>query len=406
MNELPHDLRQLFAILRSHLGRPDPVLLTSPIDWTAVLRCGTRHVVAQMLYVSIGDLPQELRPPPEVVQHLRALYLHVYAQNTALLLYLRAVLDALETAGLQAMVLKGAALAEWFYGDIALRQMSDLDILIRREDLDRARRVLRDFGCTPPRIRVGAEARQEEWYRGPPGAPILDVHVGLRGATAHGFRADETDGVWQRAVTVPLAGATALVPCPEDMLCHLCVHLSAVHALRPGVGHALDLAKVIDRAGRAFDWPLCLDTARRWRIERSVRIALELSHEWLGVELPSELSGPLDPEGQWVLAMARHAALRPDEPPTMPVPMLRFCLGGAPWRLLRRAWVAAFPPPAYLAELRGLDYDSKAVYLYYPAHIFGLVTLALRTMATRRRLGQVGLTLVQEARAWEWLNSG
>ena len=59
---------------------------------------------------------------------------------------LAAALEALARHGVRPILLKGAALAHSVYGCAAVRPRADTDLLIRREDTDATRRVMRELG--------------------------------------------------------------------------------------------------------------------------------------------------------------------------------------------------------------------------------------------------------------------
>ena len=75
--------------------------------------------------------------PPELTQFFRA-----HAIDT---LYLTAellrILRLLDAQGIRAVPLKGPALAQSLYGDLALREFCDLDLLVQETDLPKARHL-------------------------------------------------------------------------------------------------------------------------------------------------------------------------------------------------------------------------------------------------------------------------
>ena len=79
---------------------------------------------------------------------------------------------ALEEAGVAALPLKGIALAQRAYGSMALRPTSDTDVLVSRQDLDRAIEVLTELGYQQP--------QDPAWVNG---RPLL--HYTLRHRDAH-----------------------------------------------------------------------------------------------------------------------------------------------------------------------------------------------------------------------------
>ena len=58
-------------------------------------------------------------------------------------------IEALRAAGVRSILLKGPALAGWLYGDGALREYGDCDLLVDPADTDRAAVVLRELGFRP-----------------------------------------------------------------------------------------------------------------------------------------------------------------------------------------------------------------------------------------------------------------
>ena len=67
------------------------------------------------------------------------------------------ILGHLESAGIKTLAYKGPVLAKTLYGDVTERQYSDLDILIRPEDVPRAKAALLALGHT-----CGPESASEE----------------------------------------------------------------------------------------------------------------------------------------------------------------------------------------------------------------------------------------------------
>jgi len=63
------------------------------------------------------------------------------------------ILTCYQAAGIDVLVLKGAALAHLVYPQPVLRPMRDIDILVRAEDVYRAYARLPEIGFTPPRRR-------------------------------------------------------------------------------------------------------------------------------------------------------------------------------------------------------------------------------------------------------------
>jgi hypothetical protein len=123
-------------------------------EWEDIAAQAEAHGLAPLLYVHTRAAG--VQPPPPVKRKLQGLYLRHHHANQVRTGVLRDILSAYAAAGVPALVLKGAALSHTVYPEPGLRPMSDLDILVREEDLWRAQSLLAGLGFDAP-LPVGPE---------------------------------------------------------------------------------------------------------------------------------------------------------------------------------------------------------------------------------------------------------
>jgi len=149
----------------------------APDDWDTVRAAAETHDLGALVYVRVKQ--HNVTLPPVVGDVLRASYVAGAARNMRLFDALGTILRSCETAGTPVIPLKGACLAERIYGDIALRPMADLDLLVKPADLPSA--IERDgarhlsltttgSGLRAPGSGLGAQAglSREPWAVGHP----------------------------------------------------------------------------------------------------------------------------------------------------------------------------------------------------------------------------------------------
>lgn len=138
----------LLDCLHRDESRLDPAALSVLTDegWTALIEMATRHGVAPLLYQRLKAPPLAGCVPDDVRERLRGLYLNTAARNVRLYEELRPLLLALHEVGIPVLVLKGAYLAEQVYCNIALRPMSDIDLLVPASRAREVWRVVKDLG--------------------------------------------------------------------------------------------------------------------------------------------------------------------------------------------------------------------------------------------------------------------
>jgi hypothetical protein len=116
-------------------------LLEGELDWRYVTVIGQRQRVMPLLSKNLPHCCSGALPDKELTR-LQDHAQHTARWNLLLATELLTILGLLESEGIEAMPLKGPALAADVYGDLSLRPYADLDLLLDRSDVPAARRIL------------------------------------------------------------------------------------------------------------------------------------------------------------------------------------------------------------------------------------------------------------------------
>jgi len=152
--------------------------LVDRIDWSAL----TAMLTARRLLPLLGERIMELagdRVPESFVEATGAAIRAGAELDGLLELLAIQMLDALETAGIPSMLLKGPALGRALYGKPGRRPAADVDLLVRAEDLNAAvvvagRLGYRDTELYRPGERLPLLHRRLVHRQ--PGLPVLELH--------------------------------------------------------------------------------------------------------------------------------------------------------------------------------------------------------------------------------------
>ncbi|HZQ22000.1 MAG TPA: nucleotidyltransferase family protein [Terriglobales bacterium] len=278
------------------------------IDWEALAQMAERHNVTPLVYHALASHKQYV--PVEVFARLQLNYVQNWHKNLRLSAELIRVMDCLSASGVCAVPYKGAVLAQELYGDLALRQFSDLDILVRPQDLPTAQAAVLEIGYTPSLRMSEAEGRAhlrsgyERAFDGPLGRNLLE----LQWRTAPRFYAIEmnVEGLLQRCEYTEVSGSKVRTLHPADLFLVLCVH-AAKHGWER-LNWVCDIAMLMTRPG--IDYSGVCARARELGIERMVGITSRLARELLGVNLPEELARLTERDGNTEeIAKERMAAM-------------------------------------------------------------------------------------------------
>lgn len=267
-------------------------LLRGPIRWNAVLQLADLHGASPLLYQALSRMQDEV-PAPEMVTLRQRCQTNLH-QALFLARELIRILDCLDPLAIEVMPYKGVTLAETMYGDMALRQSGDIDLLIHGKDLPRIRSAVRELGYTPHLPLSAAEERSyllsgyECAFDGAAGRNLLEVQWALQPR----FYAVDLDmeALFQRAVTVTVAGRRMKTPSPEDLLLVLSIH-AAKHAWGRLIWIS-DIAQIVTLPG--LNWSEVQDQAARLGIERILRVTLLLAEKLLGVSIPENIQEQME----------------------------------------------------------------------------------------------------------------
>ena len=120
-------------------------LLGQDLDWDYVTRMAELNEITPLVVHTLRMCDPDLIPSC-LSGRLDAQFYDNVARNLTLSSTLTALLDALAAQGIAAVPLKGPALAVMAYGDLSSRTFCDLDILVRRRDVERAEALLGRHG--------------------------------------------------------------------------------------------------------------------------------------------------------------------------------------------------------------------------------------------------------------------
>jgi hypothetical protein len=163
------------------------------------------------------------------------------------------VLSAFKEDGISAIVLKGVALVETIYPNIGMREMSDIDLLIKDKDYPLASHRLRGLGYDlHPGTSVPTYVREGKI------AVVVQLHTRLP-------YLNEKE-LWGNLIPIAINSEGALTLPLEQNLVYLCYHLAVSHT-NSEQKWIEDIRWFITRYGAEFDWRLTVDLIRKYRLQ-------------------------------------------------------------------------------------------------------------------------------------------
>lgn len=294
------ELELLLTCSRSRISPDHAVriqqLLSGPLRWNELSALGQRHGLIPLLYQNLSPFSDAMG---EFWTDLQTRFQRNARQALWLTQLSGQVLEEFDRQSLQAMPFKGPVLAEALYGNVVLRQFSDLDFLVRPSDVVRAKIALEKMGFSPnlhltPREEKAHIASGYE-YVFDSAEPKSLIEIQWR-IVPRFYAVDfDTDGFFQRAELLEICGRRVLTLAANDLVLVLCVH--AAKHLWEKISWICDIAQL--SSSRTIDWDSVLVQASALGIKRIVATSFFLAHELLGSPMPPAIrdNWQSDPQG-------------------------------------------------------------------------------------------------------------
>ena len=277
-------------------------LLVGELDWDLLLEKATWHRLPCLVSRHLRDEDLSASVPQLVLQKLQRIYYLSLARNMLLQDGLSQLLSAFNEEGIPVIVLKGPALLGSVYQDISLRPMSDLDILVQPEHLDRAEAIALHQGFVYiasrrsqelARMKIRHLANMMHIQKRIP----LEIHQHIVDLDSP-YRFD-LSSFWARAKNTTILGASALTFAPEDLLIHLSINFLYDRRYNSisAVGQLCDISEIILHYGDSLNWNLIEKSAKEYGIAPTLHCVFYICEQLLGTQVPASVLARLQPVG-------------------------------------------------------------------------------------------------------------
>ncbi|MGH9873632.1 MAG: nucleotidyltransferase domain-containing protein [Pyrinomonadaceae bacterium] len=267
------------------------LLAGSNLNWTRLLSLAQRNALIPLLSFQLSRVAANQAPPDQLKQ-LRDRSQSNAALNVLLTGEMVRLLELFEASQIPAVPYKGPAIGVGIYGNLALRQFADLDILVPDKDVWKATELLigqayQAHFTIPARkqssfIRLG----YVRLFKHKTETTTVELHWRL---APRFFGAEfDTSRLWQSARRLELQGSRVRVPSPEDLILMLCIH--GAKDCWEKLEWVCGLAELV-RSETEVDWPRVLGQAKEIRCLKIASLGLVLAHEMLDAPIPADVLG-------------------------------------------------------------------------------------------------------------------
>ena len=264
-------------------------LITSVNDWNFFLECTFIHGITSLV-------SKNLKSYKEVPEKIRILLNHTYhitlRKNVVLYDALQKILYTFARYNVAAIPLKGIYLAETLYKDIGLRQMSDIDLLLKESDVNMAIDLLTGLGFVASgRIKskyINSTVIAKHMPTMVKNGVLVEIHFRILIDDSH--QSVNIDDFWKNANPVKLSGTETMALSIEDLLQYLCIHLERhLNEGKIQLYQFVDIIGLLDNTEKIFNWDAFLVSCENNKCMKSVFRILCLLHQYFSITFPNKI---------------------------------------------------------------------------------------------------------------------
>jgi hypothetical protein len=281
-------------------------IVVGTIDWDFLLQTAAENSVLPLLALQLPAVAPEAFSG-EQFERLKAGARAAGIRSLQLSAELIRVVGALRERGILALPYKGPVVAAQAYGDLAMREFEDLDIILPQRDMVRANEVLGalNYRAKFPWVLDAAALVPGEYnYFDEARRVIVELHT--ERTLRHFPVAPDLDEMSRSAEAVAIGGHEVLTFGAEDTLVLLCIHGSKDFWER--ISWIADVSEFVQRRAN-LNWARVFWRAGQLKATRMLLLGLALASRLLGAPLDDKVRARV--EGDAVaLALAKEITRR------------------------------------------------------------------------------------------------
>ena len=256
------------------------------VDWDEVIDLANKHKVEGIIYLALRKSNLISKVGENRINLLKQKAAITGIGQSRHISGLSIVFNKIIEENIPVIVLKGLVVRD-FYPQPDQRTMSDADILVHKDDVEKVKNLLIDMGYIFLEDHKASHhiALVHHKY------PMVEVHWNLFKRDGFSNELEHYERlIWNRAIKVNVGKTEVLSLSYEDLVLHLCMHMAAhLAATGFGVRQLCDLVVLVEKKGEEIDWNSFIMKARMYGFEKFSLIMFLLCKELFSMEVPKEL---------------------------------------------------------------------------------------------------------------------
>jgi hypothetical protein len=296
MENIRSENKLLLALSRIALSEADiktvDNLVLSIKDWDIFYECSIVLGIGSLISRHLLLLCQIDFIPKKIISKFNQLYYQSLSRNILLYKYFQTILQTFIANKIEVIPLKGIFLAETYYKDIGLRQMSDIDLLVKQEDVKNCIQILMNLGY------VAVGRNKTEFIKNKGAAKHLPtmvlngvfVEIHYRILIDNSTYSIDIENYWKNTNSILLHNTLTLALSAENLLQYLCIHLERhFNEGKIQLYQFADILGILQKHEKDFDWDVFVISCEKNHCSKNVFRVLFLLQTFFIVSFPLKI---------------------------------------------------------------------------------------------------------------------
>lgn len=386
-------------------------LIRQPIDWKTFENAAMWHGIAPLAFNGLKNVRSRHRLPDQLLNKLKSEYRKNLIRNTLIFAELDRIIAALGELPLPVVLLKGAAITRMIYKDIGLRPMSDIDILVKKENLYQAVQAIEACGYRQ-HGREGLEqllnTKYHVVYFNPDTKVLLEIHWDItcnrNPSLVRSSVSSLMDMWWSRASNAESGFDHVFHLDPIDLIClvgphffkHRFLKTNAGFSTKGGLLQLCDILNIVNFHQDSLNWDALKAESQRMGLHSTVSVTLWIVKTIFNdviderIKLFDDLI--VEPSDKMIAqgVVKRICAIQDKREP-VPIGFIRSQPSSTYRDRIASIIKAAFLDPVTLSGRLNRPINSRWFYLNYLLRVFLLIKNYGKTWFMRRHLKEEGV---------------
>lgn len=269
-------------------------------DWKPVLKKALDTHLAPILHKTFSGLRVQI--PTDIKDGLQNAYNQVLVRNIVLQKQFVGFAKALNEHQIPLVPLKGIYLSEVIYKDLGLRHLSDIDVLIKEESLDRVCGIMSDDGWQVKSALLHDSLHEERFSHAHPITLVkneiqIELHTHLYNGNQ--FTTLTREKLWEDVRAAKFLGVEIHQFSNELLLQHQCLHLHKhLFGYELKMLSFCDIREILIAKQDVFDWARFEKVNVEFGYIEEISRVLYLSHKFWNVDVPVNFRNPVMPTSE------------------------------------------------------------------------------------------------------------